>query len=191
MDLEIVHFIENSLIPELSKFENLKYFGQADLEMNSSNIGWTNQNHLGTFLSSVYDHFNFNVRKSTNDSLGMKAWGCSQKKTRAETRIRVPWITVRDKSPTTQLSIWTRDGVCCRTVHWHCIYLKPHCEAPYCQISGPWPRPISRTLIHLIFMSTFGKNFAFDRNRVVTQTDFWKTHPKRRFSRRKIFNEFC
>ena len=85
MDLEIVHFIENSLIPELSKFENLKHFGQADLEMNASNIGWTNQNHLGTFLSSVYDHFNFNVLISTNDSLGMKAWGCSQKKTRAET----------------------------------------------------------------------------------------------------------
>ena len=153
MDLEIVHFIENSLIPELSKFENLKYFSQADLEMNASNIWWTNHNHLGTFLSSIYDHFDFNVLKSTNDSSGMKAWGCSQKKTRAETRIRVPWITVRDESPTTQLSIWTRDGVCCRTVHWHYIYLKSHCE------------PLL-------------PNF-----RAMSQTNFWKTHQKRGFSR--------
>ena len=38
MDLEIVHFIENSLIPELSKFENLKHFGQADLETNALNL---------------------------------------------------------------------------------------------------------------------------------------------------------
>ena len=29
----------------------------------------TNQNHLGTFFSSVHDHFNFNVLISTNESL--------------------------------------------------------------------------------------------------------------------------